>query len=230
MARRSALFVALVACIVVLHGYRWLEATRQFQANEPLTPDELPATSSNTDATSHQGPLGQTKLLAFSSPRDVRSMEVVELHGQPKAGTTWLEVIVHAIATVSGGAVNKTSRLAFIHPRTMVVQSLKHRLPGNPKLIPVQAKKGFLVVRGCVSRNVAIWSPGCISPDLLDRTALGRHRFMLILRDPRAVALSSAHYGGRAVSHESLVESIPEIAGVCSLRYYWHEVLRERPI
>lgn len=50
---------------------------------------------------------------------DGQRRDIVELHGQPKSGTTWLEVVVAVLSREVGGEVDEEKREAY--PRSEVI-------------------------------------------------------------------------------------------------------------
>lgn len=191
------------------------------------------------------------------------SVAKIWLHGQPKSGTTWLEVIVNALAEAGGGAKreNDKSQHPERHPWIWTLRGAevrakeKHELPGRPRPSGREKRddKRFVYVnlehsydnacRGCVERAVPVWSPAC-SRDSYPGVC-GRDSYVLVLRDPRAVAVSWAHFtnprrrgdcdfcGDRDVSawapfaglDAAVARDAPKIAALTSLRYYWHAEL-----
>ena len=160
------------------------------------------------------------------------AVEQLELKGQPKSGTTWLEVVITTALTVccaNGTPSNGTRewlrscRFEYIaerHPLLQVASlpavapartvSLKlhagygkHELPVRlEKLesnsaarvnLPVVAK---VIIDECVRVNRSLWSDECLKRVIAWPVHSPSHnvRFLLVLRDPRAVAVSWFHY------------------------------------
>lgn len=162
---------------------------------------------------------------------------VVETHGQPKSGTTWLEVITVAIITAGGGKANKKTRSANFANETLVSNE-KHRLPGamsKAKAVHVAIERSFdAFLKRCVDDGITIGSEACVPPAFLGPLP-DNARYVLILRDPRAVVVSWAHYNERVnltsqgkASEDYIIETVPKCAALVSLRYYWHDELVRR--
>jgi len=159
---------------------------------------------------------------------------VVELHGQPKSGTTWLEVITDDIVTAGGGKI--TSRRAYYGDEWIGPKN-KHALPGAKGAaeevhVDIESSyKAFL--KRCVDDGIKIWSEACVPPATYLGPLPDNTRYVLILRDPRAVVVSWAHYSGKGLtkgnaSEDYVTKTVPQCAAVVSLRYYWHDELLRR--
>ena len=158
---------------------------------------------------------------------------VVETHGQPKSGTTWLEVITDAIVTAGGGKKNKKFRSANFANESLVFNK-KHLLPGaegEAKQVNAVIKTAFdAFLKRCVDDGINIWSEACVPPASLGPLP-DNARYVLILRDPRAVVVSWAHYTAAEltsqgkVSEDYITKTVPPCAALVSLRYYWHAEL-----
>lgn len=159
---------------------------------------------------------------------------VVELHGQPKSGTTWLEVITDDIVTAGGGKINSSRRADY--GDELIGPIGKHSMPGAKgvaKEVHVDIKSSYeAFLKHCVKHGIKIWSEACVLPEYLgplpDNT-----RYVLILRDPRAVVVSWAHYKNKGLVKGNVTESyvtktVPQCAAIVSLRYYWHDELLRR--
>ena len=159
------------------------------------------------------------------------SADVVQCLGQPKAGTTWLEVIVDALVTAAGGTVDKAARVArygderieSVGQKNKGAMASKHGLPGFKlgNFGVAFAQSYNRVCRACVARGNKVWSPACVNASLLAAPDADA-RFVLILRDPRAVAVSWARYTNKRVDAHYFLDGVPQIAAVESVRYAWH--------
>mmetsp|Transcript_6262 Transcript_6262/g.18977 ORF Transcript_6262/g.18977 Transcript_6262/m.18977 type:complete len:243 (+) Transcript_6262:304-1032(+) len=105
----------------------------------------------------------------------------------------------------------------------------KHDLPGgvgvfSKTLVDIDGSYRSTVA-GCAEGT--IWSPACVPPASLDHKALEQvTRYMLIVRDPRAVTVSGYHYFDvQKDLDEYCVDKVPKVAGLTSLRYYWFDYL-----
>ncbi|KAJ8599448.1 hypothetical protein CTAYLR_008035 [Chrysophaeum taylorii] len=170
--------------------------------------------------------------------------DTVYLYGQPKSGTTWVEVIVDTLVAETCGdncsdavVTQGKSRSAAIDEGTEKVEfCCKHYLPGGKKVgkqdfssLLVFADSSLeAVLAPCVKNKWPVWSPRCVPPNALDVSALGPHRYVLIVRDPRAVAVSAYHFfREKGPIGKYCREAVWKIAALESLRYYWFEKVRE---
>ena len=113
----------------------------------------------------------------------------------------------------------------------------KHHLPGAKGVameVLVDIKSSYeAFLKHCVKHGIKIWSEACVLPEYLgplpDNT-----RYVLILRDPRAVVVSWAHYARKGLtskgnaSEDYVTKTVPQCAAVTSVRYYWHDELLRR--
>ncbi|KAH8047921.1 hypothetical protein JL721_12081 [Aureococcus anophagefferens] len=89
-------------------------------------------------------------------------------------------------------------------------------------------------LKRCVDDGITIGSEACVPPAFLGPLPVNA-RYVLILRDPRAVVVSWAHYNERVnltsqgkASEDYIIETVPKCAALVSLRYYWHDELVRR--
>ena len=160
---------------------------------------------------------------------------VVELHGQPKSGTTWLEVITDDIVTAGGGKKEGEHR-RFDYGDELIGPISKHSMPGAKgvaKEVHVDIKSSYeAFLKHCVKHGIRIWSEACVLPEYLGPLP-NNTRYVLILRDPRAVVVSWVHYSGKGLvkgkaSEDYFSKTVPQCAAVTSVRYYWHDELLRR--
>ena len=160
------------------------------------------------------------------SAQNVSSAVWVTTHGQPKSGTTWLEVIIDEVVLAAGGSMNamRKATLGDFHLRN---PTHKHRLPGakgNASKVSVSIRRSYEFISDCVKADTQIWSEACIKRDAFLDVLPPKNRYIIILRDPRAVVLSWNHYIGQPPTR-SYLKLTSQCAAVVSVRYYWHEVL-----
>ena len=118
----------------------------------------------------------------------------------------------------------------------MIGPIAKHSLPGHEGVamaVHVDIKSSYeAFLKHCVKHGIKIWSEACVLPEYLgplpDNT-----RYVLILRDPRAVVVSWVHYSGKGLvkgkaSEDYVTKTVPQLAAVTSVRYYWHDELLRR--
>jgi hypothetical protein len=163
----------------------------------------------------------------------------VGIYGQPKSGTTWLEVIVDEMIKAAGGSIDYRTRIGtvdtgLIHehiglglPSSESPVTNKHSLPGVKGIaesIATCTPCGYQTVKECVDKGIDIWSEACMKQDEFMHVLPQQHRYVLILRDPRAVQLSYNHYVGKPATY-NYVELTRKCAALVSVRYYWHDVL-----
>lgn len=181
----------------------------------PISTDgaEMIDRNHKNDVKSHRETAGQPK------------SDIVELHGQPKSGTTWLEFIVDHLCEESGGSVVSRTALLPAEGEEFDAGSTKHTLPGSQRYFfgtGIQVDETYnMSIAPCVENKVPIWSEACVPYDMY-KSRKG-HRFVLIVRDPRAVVVSWAHYWpGISLDDNYFLRQVPRTAALVSLRYYWH--------
>eukprot|EP00633_Aureoumbra_lagunensis_P003547 CAMPEP_0197288478 /NCGR_PEP_ID=MMETSP0890-20130614/5567_1 /TAXON_ID=44058 ORGANISM="Aureoumbra lagunensis, Strain CCMP1510" /NCGR_SAMPLE_ID=MMETSP0890 /ASSEMBLY_ACC=CAM_ASM_000533 /LENGTH=154 /DNA_ID=CAMNT_0042759231 /DNA_START=276 /DNA_END=740 /DNA_ORIENTATION=- len=112
--------------------------------------------------------------------------EMVHSHGQPKSGTTWLEVIVKTLAIETCKSVSEcnettSSRKYNIHlegegeVESFDANSGKHSLPGGQgkfkgPLIDAPGSYRKTGLNSCVQQGKLIWTGECVNP----KVAFGR--------------------------------------------------------
>ncbi|KAJ8605352.1 hypothetical protein CTAYLR_002334 [Chrysophaeum taylorii] len=166
--------------------------------------------------------------------------ETVRVFGQPKSGTTWCEVITETIvAETLNRNMSRSRETRQVNYNDVRVEfqpeGSKHGLPGghkvgsrpfDDKIISVERYYDKLL-RPCIESRFPIWSSDCVPEAAMG--ALGPHRYVLIVRDPRSVAVSSYHYFDDLRERWKLgdycLDATPKIAALTSLRYYWHDEL-----
>lgn len=161
-------------------------------------------------------------------------------HGQPKSGTSWLGVIIETLVKKScedGASANclqllsadkEEARFRDRESTQDVTLHNKHALPGAidiPSGVRIMAVDSAynVTVASCVDRGLAVWSPACVPRLQVD--ALGSNRYVLIVRDPRAVVVSAFHYFKETGFEAYCRDRVPKTAALTSLRYYWHAEL-----
>ena len=112
----------------------------------------------------------------------------------------------------------------------------KHSMPGAKgvaKEVHVDIKSSYeAFLKHCVKHGIKIWSEACVLPEYLGPLP-NNTRYVLILRDPRAVVVSWAHHSGKGLvkgkaSEDYFSKTVPQCAAVTSVRYYWHDELLRR--
>ena len=165
---------------------------------------------------------------------NVKTAQRIYTHGQPKSGTTWLEVILR---TITAGAVKKDRSIELSADCEVINVRFKHQLPGSKWGELIDPTSSYMkTCQKCVQKGQDIWTEECVQPE---RSYFGvpiDERYVLILRDPRAVVVSWAHYRGQLTkndfasrrSSDYFVDMVPKVAALTSLRYYWHAELIRR--
>lgn len=165
-------------------------------------------------------------------------------HGQPKSGTSWLGVIIETLVKKScedGASANclrllvaEKEEAKFVDRETtqeVLLHNVKHSLPGAADDMPSGVRITAVdsaynaTVASCVDRGLAIWSPGCMPRSKVRVDVLGANRYVLIVRDPRAVVVSAFHYFKETGFEAYCRDKVPKTAALTSLRYYWHAEL-----
>ena len=147
------------------------------------------------------------------SAQNVSSAVWVTTHGQPKSGTTWLEVIIDELVLAAGGSMNamRKATLGDFH----LGPTHKHWLPGakgNASQVSVSIPRSYEFISDCVKVDTQIWSEACIKRDAFLDVLPPKNRYIIILRDPRAVVLAGTITSGnppRAVIWSSLPSARP---------------------
>ena len=188
----------------------------------------------------------------------------ISLRGQPKSGTTWLEVIMTTIVQTcckvadgcsfvdhSGNLEGRTMEMNVTHAQGNEALRLTAQDPGRLVKVTREHKHWVPVVQ--LSQNVSInldasaatllghhdctanistdiWTDACLRHVV--RWPVHRHpasssleRFVLLLRDPCAVAVSWLHWRGQKWlinKSESVLALVSREAAAISLRYVIH--------
>lgn len=171
------------------------------------------------------------------------------LHGQPKSGTTWFEVIVDRLIeeACSVSDTNCKSLVAIHRDKKrdggrdgafesaegevqVVDYDAKHSLPGA-RDVGRQKFAGVLfaidssydrTIAACVKQRVTIWSQACVPPGAFNAADLGTSRYLLIVRDPRAVTVSAhSYFQVKTPLGQYCRQAVWKVAALMSLRFYW---------
>ena len=195
----------------------------------------------------------------------------LDLHGEPKSGTTWLSLLIHSLlalacerADACSVAAENTVKNRFVKTRWSTFPGgcadgeggalsyntgHKHTFPAS-NMCAHDARWSALGLtdRGSagVSNTFAICDTpgategdgveGCFPPDYVacarteyNRTQAASRRYVLVMRDPRDIAVSAAFYGGQrdAATRDAYARRTCRVfAGWEGARYFWHvEVL-----